>query len=333
MISVRLLSHLHRGGLPIPAAAAAIALALAGAVAAQTAPPPVAPAPAAPQDVIEDDEGRTVLIMRETEAIKALMEEVKQLRDELQQVRAQLAAVKLTSTQAERELAELRQFVRDHREYGDDFARYQGVVEVTEREARQRAAEEARNRRDAEKAMRDARRRDAVAVRAAQNAKSDEVARYRRSGFSPLGLDVFSSKMAFFYETKDSQRTRVDYDPLLGNYLRPYPTTTEVDYSNMTISGSVLNAGDGVRNIGVAITFFDENGNQVGHEIVQVNNARPDVPYPFTSTLEMALNRPFDSSSIYVLYADPADESAGDEEPEGDVMVPEKDQPSRYGTP
>ena len=59
-----------------------------------------------------------------------------------------------------------------------------------------------------------------------------------------------------------------------------------------------------MRNLGIAVTFFDENGNQVGGEIIKINNARPDVPYPFTSTIEMALNRPFESSSVYVLYAD-----------------------------
>lgn len=75
----------------------------------------------------------------------------------------------------------------------------------------------------------------------------------------------------------------------------------------MTISGSVLNAAEEMRNIGIAVTFFDENGNQVGGEIIQINNARPDVPYPFTATIEMALNRPFDSSSTYVLYADPVE--------------------------
>ena len=38
--------------------------------------------------------------------------------------------------------------------------------------------------------------------------------------------------------------------------------------------------------------------------MVQVNNARPDVPYPFTETIKMALNGPFNSSTRYVLYAD-----------------------------
>ena len=75
----------------------------------------------------------------------------------------------------------------------------------------------------------------------------------------------------------------------------------------MTISGSILNAAEEVRNIGVAVAFFDENGTQVGGEIIQVNNARPDVPYPFTATIAMALNRAFTSASTYVLYADPVE--------------------------
>ena len=72
----------------------------------------------------------------------------------------------------------------------------------------------------------------------------------------------------------------------------------------MTISGTVVNGSGKLRNIGVAITFFDESGIQVGGEIIKINNARPDVPYPFTTTLRMALNRPYSSSSSYVLYAD-----------------------------
>ena len=92
----------------------------------------------------------------------------------------------------------------------------------------------------------------------------------------------------------------------LLQYLRPGFARDSVDFSRMTISGSVLNSSGETRNIGLAITFFDENGNQVGGEIIQINNARTDVPYPFTSTIDMALNRPFDSSSTYVLYADPA---------------------------
>ena len=111
--------------------------------------------------------------------------------------------------------------------------------------------------------------------------------------------------MAFYYNTKDtSTGAQYDYDSLIGDYLRPGFPNSEIDYSKMTISGSILNASDIVRNIGVAITFFDDSGNQVGHETVEIRNARPDVPYPFTSKIEMALNRPFALSSTYVLYAD-----------------------------
>ena len=56
--------------------------------------------------------------------------------------------------------------------------------------------------------------------------------------------------------------------------------------------------------LGVAFTFFDENGNQVGAHIQEIRNARPNVPYPFTRKIDMALNRPFASHSTYVLYAD-----------------------------
>jgi hypothetical protein len=80
---------------------------------------------------------------------------------------------------------------------------------------------------------------------------------------------------------------------------------TIIDYSRMTISGSVLNAGTETRNIGIAVAFFDDFGNQVGGETILVNNARPDVPYPFTSELKMALNRPFTSSTVYTIHADP----------------------------
>mgnify|MGYP001999636056 CR=1 FL=1 len=43
-----------------------------------------------------------------------------------------------------------------------------------------------------------------------------------------------------------------------------------------------------------------------GAEIVEIQNARPNVPYPFTKKIDMALNRPFASHSTYVLYADVA---------------------------
>lgn len=257
--------------------------------------------PAATAPVVEDDEP--------LDPISRLFKEIRDLRDELASVRQQLAESRLQATEAQRQLDELRQFIADQQQLGNDFQQYKAIKEIAEREDRRKEAEANRQRRLAEQAERQARAQMARAEKAQHNAFSSKIAKYRKSGFSPLGLDVYASKMAYYYETKDATPTRIDYVPQLGgHYIRAYPPTSEIDYSKMTISGSVLNASDEVRNVGVAITFFDENGNQVGHETVQVNNARPDVPYPFTSKIDMALNRPFASSSTYVLYADPIGE-------------------------
>lgn len=240
-----------------------------------------------------------------TSLTEALLLEIEVQKAEIANLRAELAQARLDASTAQRELDELRQFVLDHQRFGNDFQQYQSVKAVAEREARAKENEQARAQRAEEKAQRDAKRAEARAAAAARNADANRVATYRRMGFSQLGLDVYAGKMAFFYNTKESGGgTQVDYDTLIGTYLRPIPPRTDIDYSKMTISGSVLNASDVVRNIGVAITFFDDSGNQVGHETIEVRNARPDVPYPFTSRIDMALNRPFASSSTYVLYAD-----------------------------
>ncbi len=268
---------------------------------AAAAPPGDEPSAERPAEVVEQN------------PIELLLGEIDRLFEELTQVRRELAQVKLASLQSKRELDELRQFMRDRREYGQDFERHQEVRAVAEKEARQRQAEANRQRREVEKAERRAGRQAARSQRAQQRAESQRVERYRKSGFSPLGLDVFAGKMAFYYESDDNNVPyRFDYQSGFGHYLRfyprysYYPAGTQLDYSEMTISGSVLNAADEVRHLGIAIAFFDENGNQVGGETIQINNARPDVPYPFTAKLDMALNRPFSSSSTYVLYADPA---------------------------
>ena len=159
--------------------------------------------------------------------------------------------------------------------------------------------------REQERAARRERFEAAREQRQAERAEQERLRRYRDAGFSSIGLDVFAGRTAFYYNTIETNPVRIDWDPLIGEYYRPYGPRTRIDFSAMTVSGSVLNAAEAVRNIGIAVTFFDENGNQVGGEIIQINNARPDVPYPFTAKVEMALDRPFDSSSTYVLYADP----------------------------
>lgn len=234
-----------------------------------------------------------------------LFDDIRALLEEVDNLRVRLAQAELRAAEAEREAAELRQFIEDHDEYGDAWEEYQAIREIRRQEVRRKMLEERRERYEEERAERRARYEAAQARRQQRDAEQARLQQYEKAGFAPLGLNVFGGRMAYYYGTKEDSDMRVEYDSLVGLYYRPGVNQKEIDYSRMTISGSVLNAAEEVRNVGVAITFFDEYGNQVGSEIIQINNARPNVPYPFTSTIEMALNRPFETSSTYVLYADP----------------------------
>ncbi|HWB18766.1 MAG TPA: hypothetical protein VG711_00575 [Phycisphaerales bacterium] len=260
--------------------------------------------------------------------MELLQDQIDELRNMVNDLRAQLAKSNLERDTAQRQLTEIQQFLADHKDLGQDFEKYQQVKEVAEKADARKIAEEARARRAADQAEKDARRKKAIAARQQAAAQAKRVATYRERGFSPVGLDVYISKWAYFYRAKDTEQTRVDYDPLLGRYLRPVHGS-EIEYSSMTISGSVLNGTKEVRNIGVAITFFDDHGQQVGHEIVEVANARPDVPYPFTSTIAMALNKPFDSSSVYVLYADPVGDESEEPSTSTGSQMPANDDASK----
>jgi hypothetical protein len=235
--------------------------------------------------------------------VERLVAQLDALHDEIAELRRALAEARLGATTAQRQLAELRQFMADHGEFGRDFEQYQGVKAAAARDASRRASEEARQRYEQEKARRQVRMQHAREARAQERQADETLAYYGDRGFEPIGLDVYVSRIGYSYNPVDATASRIDYSPGFGNYLRLYPGIT-IDYSRLTISGSVLNAAADVRNIGIAVTFFDEAGNQVGHETVQVTNARPQVPYPFTSTITMALDRPFASATHYVLYAD-----------------------------
>jgi hypothetical protein len=250
------------------------------------------PAPSLAQSSTSD---RDLIVLLE-ERIVAMSEENNALRNAL-------AQSQLVAESAMRELEQLRQFIVDHHEYGNDFEQYQFFKQQREEELRRVRQEEARTRRLEQKSERDARRAAAQAERDREVAEANRNKRYDAMGFGPIGLGVYTSRMAYAYETNDTERREVRYHPRIGWY-EDTVRSTEIDFSTMTISGSVLNSSEEVRNIGVAITFFDEFGNQVGHEMVQIRNARTDVPYPFTSEIDMALNREFDSVSTYVLYAD-----------------------------
>jgi hypothetical protein len=238
-----------------------------------------------------------------------LAAEIERLEKVVEAQRQELARTRLEAAEAWRKLDELRQFIRDNEQLGRDFSQYRMVKAVAEREARTARAQASRQRRAAEKEAQARKREEARAKRDKQQAETNRVKGYNDKGFMALGFDVFLANMAFNYPAiNGGPPARLDWDFGMGHYLRFYPHAMgwgrQIDFSSMTISGSVLNASKEVRNIGIAVTFFDENGSQVGGEIVQVNNARPDVPYPFTKTIEMALNRAFSSATAYVLYAD-----------------------------
>ncbi|MEE9128410.1 MAG: hypothetical protein V3T84_00185 [Phycisphaerales bacterium] len=257
---------------------------------------------------------------QEADPLQLLLDEIQQLHAEILTLRRQVAQAQMASSQAKRELAELRQFIDDHHEFGQDFRQFKALKAIAEREARERRQEVVRDQREAQRAEGQTRRQAALAERAQREAQARRLADYRRAGFTPLGLDVYVGKMAYYYRSRNTTFYDIEYDPFLSGYfIDPEYRRARPDFSSMTISGSVLNAADEVRNLGVAITFFDESGNQVGSETIQINNARPNVPYPFTSTLTMALNRPFSSSTTYVLYADSA---------EGEVPPPAPSTPS-----
>jgi hypothetical protein len=248
------------------------------------APPPPIPdrAPTAPRD--------------------ELRHEVDDLLRELRELRRELAEVRLALSEAQREAAELRQFVLDYEEYGRAYEEYRGVREVAEREQRRRAAEESRARREAEESARLARLQQARALRQDYRRELAEVRRFRDAGFTPIGLDVYVGPTTYHYGPSDGPTY---FDPWFG-FWHPYQIEARphLDFSSMTVSGTIMNAAEDVRHIGVAFAFFDRRGQQVGHEVVEVRNARPNVPYPFTSTVTMALDRPFSSATSYVLYAD-----------------------------
>ncbi|MDG2292369.1 MAG: hypothetical protein P8L37_06895 [Phycisphaerales bacterium] len=218
---------------------------------------------------------------------------------ELQQ---ELAASRAANAVLQRELGELRQFILDHEEFGEDFEEYDRIRAIAELEEKRRAARERRTKLDSERAQRKLlleQRNTKEEQERLQKMKSEH---YARAGFSSIGSDVYLGRSAYFYAPRDETESPITYTP--GSGVSNINGASEIDYANMTISGSVLNASTANRNIGVAITFFDEYGNQVGAEIIQIDNARPNIPYPFTSKLQMALNRPFASSSSYVLFAD-----------------------------
>jgi hypothetical protein len=224
-------------------------------------------------------------------------------------MRHQVRAIESSMRKLAAELDALRAFVSDHEQFGDDFASYQAVIAETrklteaqialkrqqEQMERQRQREEARKKQEEAKAKR-------------QRAKSTSK-RLEQLGFTSVGDDVYLSKSAYAYAMRNVPEQRVFYQPSPTGEVQQLTTVEnreEIDHSRMTISGSLLNAAMITRNIGVAFVFRDAHGNQIGQETVVIENARPEVPYPFTGELIMASDKPFASMTSWVLFADAA---------------------------
>lgn len=240
--------------------------------------------------------------------------EIERLQAENQSLREKLARAQLDGSQAARERDELRQFLADHQQLGENFEKYQGMLALKEDEARRQRAEEYREKLRQRDEERKARIEAAKAERDLRDQRQADIRKYERGGFYHVGNDVFVSAMAYLYKKENVPDTSYRFAPLIrfdGTFFFTrywqIDYDEEIDYTTMTISGSVLNASPESRNIGVAITFYDQYGNQVGGKSVEIENARKDAPYPFTATLDMALDRPFRSYRIIVLYADPVD--------------------------
>jgi len=286
--------------------------------------PVVEPAPqhesssSAPEQPVPDAaEQAKPLAVRAMTVEDLLRAEITQLREEIQSLREALAQAQLTASSAARERDEIRQFLDEHEQLGERYEQYRAVVAVAERTARQQRAEEQRAKQEAQQAEARARMEHARALRDAQNAERDRMRRYERAGFYHVGQDVFVSAMAYMYKKEQVPDRTYRYFPRIrfdGSFFftRSWyiDFDEEIDFSEMTISGSVVNASDVPRRMAVALTFFDRHGRQVGGETIEIDDARKDAPYPFTRTLNMALDGPFHSYRIVVLYADPIEPSA-----------------------
>ncbi|MCH2135363.1 MAG: hypothetical protein MK101_02145 [Phycisphaerales bacterium] len=231
---------------------------------------------------------------------------------EVRAMRSRLADMEIQLAQLQAQLTEMQTFVLDHDRYGTDFSQYQQVREDARKEVRRREALERQARRELARQQQEEARAKQEAQKQLAAPGKDLQSTLQKMNFGHLGQDVWRSRAAYHYAVVDRPGETITYRPSpFGGKRVVTEHQKELDWSEMTISGSLLNAAKETRNIGIAVAFFDEYGNQVGAETIVVNNARPGVPYPFTQTLEMAANKPFASDTAWVLFADPISTAAG----------------------
>ncbi len=245
------------------------------------------------------------------------------LAAENQRLMAENARLKLETARITRERDELSDFIHDHETYADNYNQYTFFREKAEREERARQAAEAKARRDEEKLRQQQEREERVKQRGSANSAGDDegLARrvdiLKRAGYTRVGDRVFVGEMGYSYKTETQEQVR--YSPIIDFWY--VDRDEKVLYNELTVSGSIVHAGNEERNISVALAFFDAGGAQIGTTTVRIDGAKPGTPYPFTSVVAMASNRAFKRYSSWVLY----DESA--------VAPPPEMEPPQPATP
>jgi hypothetical protein len=225
---------------------------------------------------------------------------------EVRGLRHRVADLEVRVAKMMSQLEEMQTFVLDHDRYGTDFTQYQQVRYEAQREARRKAALERKARRDLEKQQKEAARKEQAGQKKIGTPGQDLQKTLQTMNFGHIGQDVWRSRAAYHYEVVNSPGETVTFRPSpFGKTRMVTEHQKELNWASMTISGSLLNAAKDIRNIGIAVAFFDSHGNQIGAETIVVKNARPGVPYPFTQTLDMAANKPFASDTAWVLFSDP----------------------------
>lgn len=269
-------------------------------------------APAGAQEPPSEDQPIKVSA---SQAIKELIDinanlaaDNQRLAGENQRLLAENARLKLETARITKERDDLSNFIHDHETYADNYNKYTFFREKAEREEKARQAAEAKARREEEKLRQQQEREDRLRQRnsASDTGEDDALAKrvdiLKRAGYTRVGDRVFVGEMGYSYKTETHEQVR--YSPIIDFWY--VDRDEKILYNEMTVSGSIVHAGNEERNISVALAFFDAGGAQIGTTTVRIDGAKPGTPYPFTSVVAMASNRAFKRYSSWVLF----DESA-----------------------
>ena len=235
----------------------------------------------------------------------ALLERTKELIERRHEIRT----LKARMDSLAEDLAKLHQFIEDHEQLVADYTAYREVIDETKRLTEAEHATRRQQERFEKERRREAARQKQSSEKNQQQQATAKNRRLKNLGFSEIGDNVWLSKSAYAYASKTVPEQRVFYQQGPTGIMQPMTAIenrSEIDYSKMTISGSLLNGDSITRNIGVAFVFRDAHDNQIGQETVIIENARPEVPYPFTGELILASDRAFASMTSWVLFADTA---------------------------